>query len=334
MYLNQLFQPNTFFSQQEADILSKQRIIQKNLVHFKGFPNRLFKKELLCSYAYFGQYGTITKIILSNKVDKETCRISNNAYITFSNSTQAAYAVLSVDSIKIDNMLVRAFFGTTKYCNHFLKNLKCFNNVHCMFLHCLADKNDIIDEKAKFGYSEHFKLAKEIIGFGSVNSQLFVLNNAIKQDTILPNILTIYEKKHVIMKTKNHNKFWKNEESNSFVDTNSNEANNSTSSSSRDSFLENDINCGICFKLFTSKEVSRFNFVNRNMKINDVPKSIQNSINELTARLAFFIQFNKIIPIKYLQNHYLYNLYIKSKDEEILKLIEGIFLEKNFVFPL
>ena len=99
-------------SEDESKILSKQRIIQKNLVHFQGFPDRLYNKELLASEEYFGQYGLISKIILTNKVERKTNRRSNSAYITFYSYEQAAYAILSVDSIKIDDMLVRAFFGT------------------------------------------------------------------------------------------------------------------------------------------------------------------------------------------------------------------------------
>ena len=52
------------FSKDDLTELSKCRIIQKNLVHFYGFPDYLYKKEILISPEYFGQYGVITKIIL------------------------------------------------------------------------------------------------------------------------------------------------------------------------------------------------------------------------------------------------------------------------------
>lgn len=176
--------PSPFFnynssvlSEDESKKFSKQRIIQKNLVHFQGFPDRLYSKEILASEEYFGQYGLISKIILTNKIERKTNKRSNSAYITFYSYEQAAYAILSVDSIKIDDMLVRAFFGTTKYCNHFLNNFRCFNSEKCMFLHEIADPSDIITEDSKFGYSEHIKLAKKIIGFGSLQSQIYVRNN-------------------------------------------------------------------------------------------------------------------------------------------------------------
>jgi hypothetical protein len=58
------------FSKEDIQELSKCRIIQKNLVHFYGFPDYLFKKELLISPEYFGQYGVISKIVLVSKKDK------------------------------------------------------------------------------------------------------------------------------------------------------------------------------------------------------------------------------------------------------------------------
>ena len=85
---------NPILSETESKVLSKQRIIQKNLVHFQGFPDRLYSKEILASEEFFGQYGLITKIILTNKIEYKTNNRSNSAYITFYTCEQAAYAVL------------------------------------------------------------------------------------------------------------------------------------------------------------------------------------------------------------------------------------------------
>ncbi len=105
----------TIFTEKSLLTLSKQRIIQKNLVHFQGFPDSINDKELLLSPQYFGKYGHITKIYLVSKEDKILKKKINSAYITFETKEQAAYCILSVDSIIISNHLVRAFFGTTKY---------------------------------------------------------------------------------------------------------------------------------------------------------------------------------------------------------------------------
>ena len=347
MYYGPIFQLNSMFTEEESKELSKQRIIQKNLVHFQGFPDRLYNKELLSSQEYFGQYGLISKIILTNKMDKKSNKKSNSAYITFSTFEQAAYAILSVDSIKIDNQLVRAFFGTTKYCNHFLNNFKCFNSEKCMFLHYLVDKSDIIAENSKFGYSEHIKLAKKIIGFGSVQSQLYVMKNSNKNKSVLPNIVTIYHKDDILIKTKNHRR----KKSNESEDNSLNNSNNNTSSSSNDSIRnsinefenkdkkENLINNNLkalneekLNLLYKGRNQSRFDFANNSINLynnnnNDVNvlKVTQDLIDDLSSRMAFFIQFNKNIPLSKLEYEYCNNIYIKSKNDELKKIIENLF---------
>jgi hypothetical protein len=277
-------------------------------------------------------------------MDKKSNKKSNSAYITFSTFEQAAYAILSVDSIKIDNQLVRAFFGTTKYCNHFLNNFKCFNSEKCMFLHYLVDQNDIIAENSKFGYSEHIKLAKKIIGFGSVQSQLYVMKNSNKNKSVLPNIVTIYHKDDILIKTKNHRR----KKSNESDDNSLNDSNNNTSSSSSDSkrnsisefekkekkedLIKKNINIlnEEKLNLYKGKNRSRFDFANNginlnNINDNNVLKVTQNLIDDLSSRIAFFIQFNKNIPLNKLEYQYCNNIYLKSKNDEIKKIIENLF---------
>ena len=118
----------------------------------------------------------------------------NSAYLTFENEEQAAYCILAVDSIKINDHIVRAFFGTTKYCTHFFNNFKCFNEDKCMFLHHMANPSDIIDENTKFNYNDHIKLAKKIIDFENEKNKRNVLNKTFKFKSILPNIKYIYSK--------------------------------------------------------------------------------------------------------------------------------------------
>ena len=48
------------FTEIEALSLSKQRIIQRNLVHFHGFPDRLYDKELLYSNILLFTFSPLT----------------------------------------------------------------------------------------------------------------------------------------------------------------------------------------------------------------------------------------------------------------------------------
>ena len=107
-----------------------------------------------------------------------------------------------------------------------------------MFLHSIADKNDIIAENSKFGYSEHIKLAKKIIGFGSIQSQLYVMNNANNSSSVLPNIVTIYHKDDILIKTKNHRRKKSNESQSSVNNKSNEESNICTRSSSNNSSTE------------------------------------------------------------------------------------------------
>ena len=321
------------FTEIETISLAKQRIIQRNLVHFHGFPDRLYDKELLYSKEYFGQYGTILKIILTYKLEKVTNKRLNSAYITYSSNEEAAYAILAVDSIKIDNMLVRAFFGTTKYCHHFLNNYQCFNLEKCIFMHEIAEPCDIIEENSKFGYSEHIKLAKKIIKFGSEESQSYVVNNANKEKSILPNLFTIYQKKDILMKTKNHRK---KKEKNTNIISNFDTRSSSVSSNSNNELInikqEHIINSPKNkeennFKLFKSKNHSRFEFANNNQnkenknEKNYVSKIVRNVVDKLTSRLSFFIPYNKQIPIKILEIEFCNKLYEQTKNNELKNII-------------
>ena len=338
--------------------LSKQRIIQKNLVHFQGFPDSLYDKDLLLSLEYFGQFGNIIKIVLVSKDDKILKKKLNSAYITFETKEQAAYCILSVDSIKISGNLVRAFFGTTKYCTHFLNNYHCFNEEKCNFLHYIAEPSDIINENTKFGYDDHIKLAKKIIIFGSLQSKYYVMNNYCKIKTILPNIKNIYIKKNInivdnIKKSNNnsiHRRHISNSSNNSTTNNSTNKSNNRTISHSpnktkntkKDScdkneniFINNTLNSNIKnnldFSSFKSEKKSRF-FNNDNIEYeNDrgyESKNISLIIDGLFQRNLFFHKFKKykqIPSLKELENNFCFKMYEKTNDNDIKLLLENKF---------
>jgi CCR4-NOT transcription complex subunit 4 len=94
------------------------RIITKNLVYVIGLSSRVANKDLLQSREYFGQYGLITKTV----VNKNKAYNADNpkgpsysAYITYSKPHEASIAILALDNVIIDDHLIRASFGTTKY---------------------------------------------------------------------------------------------------------------------------------------------------------------------------------------------------------------------------
>ena len=45
-----------------------------------------------------------------------------------------------------------------------------------MFIHELANDNDVLGINSKFGYSEHIKLAKKIINYDSLFTQNYISN--------------------------------------------------------------------------------------------------------------------------------------------------------------
>ena len=153
---------HSYFTSEQIKNMSHLRIIQTNLIHIHGFPKNLAKTELLKSNEYFGQYGKIIRLLVTQKINPDNNKKVYSAYITYSNEQEAAFAILCVDSLLIDGKIVRAFFGTTKYCSFFLNNKKCQNLNKCVFLHQLIKDNDIIiDDNSIFSYDEHINLSKK-----------------------------------------------------------------------------------------------------------------------------------------------------------------------------
>ena len=283
--LNNEFRP--IFTKEDYNKLIKYRIIKKNLVHFQNFPDSLADKNLLIQPSYFGQFGQIKKIVLVSKKD-ENSKKNNNAYITFSSNEEAAYAILVMDSLIIENHLVRAFFGTSKYCIHFINNIECFNKEKCMYIHSLANENEILGINSKFSYNEHLKLAKKIINYGSFENRNFVLNLNIPFNTIFPNIKSIYLKDDL-------------NDNNTTNSSNGNNLSMSWSSKSSDSnkniiYIPNYEN-----NIFKYKEESRFfckyanDFIYNN---NENDYCLKNLIDDIFIRLYFFQKFENYYPFE------------------------------------
>ena len=295
-----------YFTKENQIYLSKLRIIQKNLVHFQGFPDNIADKNLLAEKEYFGQYGNILKIVVVSKYDEVSKKKSKSAYITFSSNEEAAYAILAVDSIEIDGQIVRAFFGTSKYCVHFLNNEECFNKEKCMFIHELADDNDVLGINSKFGYSEHIKLAKKIINYDSLFTQNYISNLKLNFHTILPKITVIYSKEEINI--KDLLKDDKRTVSTLSMTSQSSKKSSSSNYNELNSLkIETSLN-----QLYKSKKYSRFynneNIITINNNNDEVPEFFKKIINNILFRYSFFYQFNKLISFDDLVKNYFNSL--------------------------
>lgn len=96
---------------------------------------------------YLGQYGVIKKVVVNkDKPFQKTLYPSFSAYITFENDLDAAFAILAIDGFEVENSVIRATFGMTKYCTYFLRNQICQSG-ECLFLHKKARQEDIFTKE-------------------------------------------------------------------------------------------------------------------------------------------------------------------------------------------
>ncbi|CAN0288611.1 unnamed protein product, partial [Laminaria digitata] len=119
---------------------------------------------------YFGQYGEIAKLVINHHqgVSADDPRYgSASAYITFRRQEDAWAAICSVDGFRLMGRTIRASFGTSKYCNSFLRNLPC-NNPDCLYLHALGDEGDrFTKDEVQLGLARHgssFAFKEEVLG--------------------------------------------------------------------------------------------------------------------------------------------------------------------------
>jgi CCR4-NOT transcription complex subunit 4 len=122
--------------------LANVRVMQRNLVYAIGLPQTFADEDTLRSAACFGQYGKIIKAVVNKShLSADRSNATASAYITFSNKEDALACIIAIDGYYLDGSLLRASFGTTKYCNFFLRNLVC-NNPDCLYLHELGESDD------------------------------------------------------------------------------------------------------------------------------------------------------------------------------------------------
>lgn len=120
--------------------LANMRVVQKNLVYVIGLSPKISTEETLRQYDYFGQYGKILKIVINRKNmgGFQFAQSRNDpgvgVYVTFVRKDDAARCIQAVDGTVLEGRVLRASFGTTKYCSFYLRGLQC-QNPGCMYLH-------------------------------------------------------------------------------------------------------------------------------------------------------------------------------------------------------
>ena len=206
---------HNYRDKQDIEELTDARIITKNLVYMIGLSSNIANKEKLNKYEFLGQYGSIVKIVVNKNKAYNQNNIhgpSYSAYVTFSKPSEASIAILSLDDKVIDNHLIRASFGTTKYCSFFLKGIECTNK-ECLFLHKWADENDIIKRGDlilnKVIFTKQHNYAKKIADIYNPEVKKKILSS-IKRKTIFPSPDIIYRTITVSEKEKNNSKNKKN----------------------------------------------------------------------------------------------------------------------------
>ena len=313
------------------------RIIKKNLIHVHGFPKSLAKLDILKSYEYFGQYGTILNSILLKKVNSNTNKITSSVYITFSNEKEAAIAILCVDSLIIEGKIIRAFYGTTKYCNYFLNSTSCPNRDKCVFLHeLITDEDIIINNDTKFSYDDHINLAKKILNLYNIKN--FRYQNDIK--VVFPPISFINlseEEKERFLESRNlgyvkDKSIIKNDSNKLYNSYNEINGNNEYSFDIPDSvFLNNNniqLNNNVININYTRKPSYTLNIINKkdnNLFTSEdtsfLPILFSNSIDHILFAKPFFMT-KKNIPLRKLEFEY-FKDDLKKYGIDVYKLLEG-----------
>ncbi|XP_062181951.1 uncharacterized protein LOC133886231 isoform X2 [Phragmites australis] len=125
--------------------LASVRVIQRNLVYIIGLPANLCNESVLERREYFGQYGKVLKVSVSRPTGPPSQQASANnnisVYITYAKEEEAIQCIQAVHNFVLEGKVLRACFGTTKYCHAWLRNVTC-GNPDCLYLHDVGSQED------------------------------------------------------------------------------------------------------------------------------------------------------------------------------------------------
>lgn len=159
--------------------LANMRVVQKNLCYVVGFSARVLAEEQqLRQYEYFGQFGKIFKVVVNrkntggyNNTDEQRHHHHHHhhqdagVYVTFNKKEDAAKCIKTIDGTVYDGRLLRASFGTTKYCTYYLRGLQC-QNPGCMYLHEPGEEADSYTKEEMSNGKHHTKSNAQGVALG------------------------------------------------------------------------------------------------------------------------------------------------------------------------
>jgi len=131
--------------QKDRKHLQNVRVVQKNLVYVIGLSMKDCREEVLRRNDMFGRFGKVAKVSVNrNGVYSSANNMTGptgSAYITFLRNEDAMRCIQYCDGATVDGKVIRCCYGTTKYCNAFLKHQQC-TNPECLYLHEIESGND------------------------------------------------------------------------------------------------------------------------------------------------------------------------------------------------
>ena len=273
-------------------------------------------------------------MVMTYKINSINNKKVYSAYITYSNEKEAAYAILCVDSLLIQGKIIRAFFGTTKYCSYFLNNQICPNLDKCLFLHQLIDDKDIIiDDNMIFSYNEHINLSKKIINYSDLKMKELILKMKKPAKIIFPFFDFIYlseeEKEHYFTSGNisyfgSNSKDCKDNFGGNYDEskTDFNAINNYFNNSNANNKIC-DINANLNYKMKINHISlnNNINVCNNSFEPNEFHKLLDNSIKHILAVKPFYSHI-KNFPLKKLELEF-FKKFLKINNEDFYVLFEG-----------
>ena len=121
------------------------RVLQRNLMYVINVPAALAKEELLQERRYFGKFGKIIKLAITRKPAAAAAAATFSTYVTFKRAAECATAIALCHHTVLLGHVLKATYGTTKYCAFYVRGVPCTNQ-KCQYLHEAARSEDLVSK--------------------------------------------------------------------------------------------------------------------------------------------------------------------------------------------